>query len=398
MKRNIAIIIHALRFGGAERCASNLSFDLAEQYDINLIVFDGKDKTYPYSGMLYDLNIPTVSGPFRKCLMTLKRIIQVKKIKKKKNIACSISLLTGANFVNAFSKSKDKTIVSIRNNLSFSRLSTIDSFLIRTACRKADFIVALSESVRQDMMKNYGVPPEKIETIYNSCNERLKDLAGVTDNRFCLHGDFIVTMGRIVFQKGQWHLIRAFSLVHKKYPDLKLVVLGNGEDELAKKVLALPEKLGIKDSVIFPGYITNPHQIISKSKMFVFPSLYEGLGNVLLEALVCGKAVISTDCMSGPREILAPGTDLSITEKRQLKGISEERYGVLIPAFDQVEDVDLVEVSENEKVLADAILDLYENDAKRLEYERRTRERIQDFSPQKISSQWIDLIERICHE
>lgn len=397
MKKSIAIIIQALRFGGAERCASNLSLDLEELYDTHLIVFDGQDRTYPFGGTLHDLKIPKASGIVSKVLITFKRILKVKRIKRKHNISCSISLLTGANFVNVHSQVHDKTIVSIRNNMSLSRLSDRENNMVRESCNKADLVVTLSESVRQDMIHNYGIPAEKVKTIYNSCDaERLQRLASITGNPLGLQDEYIVTMGRLMFQKGQWHLIKAFSKVLTKHPNLKLVILGEGEDDFADAVRAVAGRMGIENSVLFPGYIENPHQIIAGSKMFVFPSLYEGLGNVLLEALACGKAVISTDCLSGPREILAPDTDLSITEKRNLKGMSEEKYGILIPAFDQTDDMDENDLSENELILANAIIQLYEDDEKRKLYEKRSRERIMDFSPEKIVMEWGKAIEDVC--
>lgn len=397
--KNISIIIQKLNFGGAERCASNLSIDLSNLFDTHIIVFDGSNQMYPHGGTLHDLKIPGTSNKIKKVLNVFKRNRAVRKIKKENKIDCSISLLTGANYVNVKSCVGEKTIVSIRNNMSSSSLSDREEKMVRESCRRADCVVALSESVRQDMIANYGVDKDKIVTIYNSCDaERLKRLAAQTDskNGFHIDGDYIVTMGRLMFQKGQWHLLRAFSEVHKTFPDLKLVILGEGEDEFSEKLKKLSADLGLANSVIFAGYIKNPHNIIAKSKMFVFPSIYEGLGNVLLEALACGKAIISTDCKSGPREILAPDTDFSITEKSKLKDYSLEEYGILIPAFDRSSDLDSTEVSDKEIILANAICKLYEDDQLRAKYENNSEKRIKDFLPEKIACDWKQLIDQIC--
>lgn len=397
--KNISIIIQKLNFGGAERCASNLSIDLSSLFNTHIIVFDGSNQMYPHGGTLHDLKIPGTSNKIKKVLNVFKRNRAVRKIKKDNHIDCSISLLTGANYVNIKSCVGEKTIVSIRNNMSSSGLSDREEKMVRESCEKADCVVSLSESVRQDMIANYGVPSDKIVTIYNSCDaERLKRLAEQTsdENGFHIEGDYIVTMGRLMFQKGQWHLLRAFSEVHKNHPALKLVILGEGEDEFSEKIKNLSSKLGITDRVIFAGYIKNPHNIISKSSMFVFPSIYEGLGNVLLEALACGRAIISTDCKSGPREILAPDTDFSITEKGGLKDYSLEEYGILVPAFDRNADLDSTEVSEKEIVLANAICKLYEDKQLREKYEKNSEKRIKDFLPEKIAGDWKQLIDKLC--
>lgn len=397
--KNISIIIQKLNFGGAERCASNLSIDLSSLFDTHIIVFDGSNQTYPHGGTLHDLKIPGTSNKIKKVLNVFKRNRAVRKIKKDNHIDCSISLLTGANYVNVKSCVGEKTIVSIRNNMSSSGLSGREEKMVRESCQKADHVVALSESVRNDMIVNYGVDKDKITTIYNSCDAgRLKRLAEQTsdENGFHIEGEYIVTMGRLMFQKGQWHLLRAFSEVHKKHPELKLVILGEGEDEFSEKLKNLSSKLGINDSVVFAGYIKNPHHIISKSTMFVFTSIYEGLGNVLLEALACGKAIISTDCKSGPREILAPDTDFSMTEKGTLKDFSLEEYGILIPAFDRSEDLESTKVSAGEKILSNAICKLYEDKELRTKYEKNCEKRTEDFLPEKIANDWKQLIAQLC--
>ena len=397
--KNISIIIQKLNFGGAERCASNLSIDLSGLYDTHLIVFDGSDQTYPHGGTLHDLRIPGTRSKIKKILNAFRRVRAVRKIKKDNHIDCSVSLLTGANFVNVRSCTGEKTIVSVRNNMSSSGLSEREIKMVKESCMKADCVAALSESVRQDMIANFGVAPDKIVTIYNSCDAvRLKRLAELNDdeNGFRIEGDYIVTMGRLMYQKGQWHLLRAFSEVHKKYPDLRLVILGEGEDEFSEKLKILSSRLGIGGSVVFAGYIKAPHNIIAGSSMFVFPSLYEGLGNALLEALACGKAVVSADCKSGPREILAPHTDLSITERGGLEDYSTEEYGILVPAFDRNADLDSTVVSEKEKILANAICRLYEDNRLREEYEKKSEKRIKDFAPERIAADWKRLIDRLC--
>lgn len=148
-------------------------------------------------------------------------------------------------------------------------------------------------------------------TINNYCDfQKIKEQAAVKEidefEGFEEGYKYVVTAGRLTKQKGQWHLIRSFSKVLESIPNTKLVIIGKGK--YLEKLIQLSKDLGIQDKVIFTGYVNNPHKIISKCDVFAFPSLFEGFSNALLEAMACNIAVVSSDCDSGSREILAPET------------------------------------------------------------------------------------------
>jgi glycosyltransferase involved in cell wall biosynthesis len=138
-------------------------------------------------------------------------------------------------------------------------------------------------------------------------------------------GPLLFTVGRLEDAKDLPTLLRAFVEVRERLPTARLVVAGQGsrKDDLA----ALADELGIADSVRFPGYVDNAYGCMARADAFVLSSVHEGLPTVLLEALAVGTPIVSTDCPSGPREILVDGT-----------------YGPLVP----VGDAD---------ALADAIVD-----------------------------------------
>lgn len=388
---SIAIIITKLNGGGAERTASNLSLALSKKYNVYLIVFDGSNVTYPYKGTLIDLSVPDSSTNLRRVINEFKRIRAVKKIKKSKNIKCSISLLDGPNIVNVLSRCKEKVIVSVRNRLSGENVNSLRRKLIKMCSQRADLTVALSKMVKRDLIQEFNINGKKIKTIYNHCDsELLHSLAENEPKPSFIHDGniYITTMGRLNYQKGQWHLIRAFKGVIEAIPNAYLVIIGEGE--LQEKLEKLAVDLEISDHVIFTGYLKVPHVVLQYSEMFVFPSLFEGLGNVLLETLAFNKPIVSADCIAGPREILAPNTllDAKTTE------VSKEEYGILVPVMNREHFNAEDPLDDNEKELQKAIIEMHKDDNLRHYYEEAASRRIKDFSKEKVIKMWEQCIEK----
>lgn len=385
--KKIGIIVQMLSGGGAERAAANMSIDLSEFYDVHLMVFDCRNVTYKYGGTLHDIGLPASSNGLGKILHFFKRLMKVKKIKKTEKFDAVISLMEGANLVNVFTKQGETTIISERNIMSVLAASKLHRFLERLTLKKADSVVALSNGVKEDLIKNFGIGRKKVTTIYNSVDVekfgKIREGVGTSDP----DAPEIVTMGRLTKQKAQWHIFRAFGKVLKKYPKAKLTVLGDGE--LKQDFVKFIDALGISESVEFKGFMKNPHQIIRDADIFVFSSMVEGLANVILEALACGKAVVSTDCDAGPREILAPSTPALY----RTKGIELGEYGILVPTTpnDSFDPANLTP-SREEEMLADAMLRLIEDKDLRDRYEKLAPIRVKDFSPSKIIDDWKKLI------
>ena len=392
--KNVAIIVQNLYGGGAERTAANLSLCLKDRYNVHLIVFNGSDIKYPYGGTLHDLKLPPAKGKVKKFLTLLKRVSAVKKIKSENKIDVSISLMPGANRVNVLSKRGDKIITSIRNQMSLSKASTPAQLRktgsqIRFSSKRSDCVVTLSDGVRDDLIKTFGINGDIIRTIYNPCDgELLRTAAKANHDKASVLGSHsITTMGRLLEQKGQWHLIRAMSEVVKSVSDAELYILGEGplESELKKLVT----EYGLTDHVNLLGFVEAPHAYVMNSSVFVFPSLYEGLGNVILEAMSCGVPCISADCLSGPREILAPKT----AYKQDLPVIDYAEYGVLVSVGDKGHMNSTEPLTKAEKQLADAIIEMLTDESLHDRYVEKSLERAKDFSPERISSEWAEVIE-----
>ena len=395
MKKNVAILIPHLRDGGAERLVSNLSFSLSEEkYEKYIVLFDVREIDYPYQGNLINLNTKAINNTLGKVYNVIKRIYRLKKVKKKYNIQITLSFLETANIINIFAQAEDKVIISIRNFKSKSLkgfYGKLYKFIMKLFYNnRVDKIIAVSEEVKKDLIINFGIKKDKIKVIYNFYDlEKIQNLAKEEiEEKYkrIFNNPVIINVGRLTKQKGQWHLIRAFKKVKEKITNIRLVILGQGElDGYLKKIV---EELNLNKDVYFLGFLKNPFKFISKSTMFVFPSLFEGFPNALVEAMACGIPVISSDCKSGPREILAPKTDLKI----ETVTIEYAKYGILIPVCDDNYYNARFPLTTEEMVLAKSIIDLHSSKELLKNYAYKAKERVKDFDKDKIILQYENIL------
>jgi len=222
----------------------------------------------------------------------------------------------------------------------------------------ADWVVAVSRGVQQDLYRFTRVPKERIVLIYNpSYTARLIQLRDQpVDHPWFASGQppVVLGVGRFYPQKGFATLLKAFALVRSNRP-ARLVLLGEGP--LRDELEALTHQLGIADEVSMPGFVENPFAYMRRAAVFVLPSEYEGLPNVLIQAMACGCPVVSTNCPSGPEDILDNG-----------------KYGHLVPVGDV-------------EAMADAMLRVLDGDAPEV-----PEEWLLQFHEERVAQQYLRLL------
>ena len=390
-EKNIAFIIHSLSNGGAERIMSYLTQNYSIAENKYLIVYHRSEVEYDFDGEIISLDTSPSNNMLGKAINYIKRIYKLRKIKSTLKIEKSISMLDSPNIINILSRKYDRIIISLRNHKSNEYTGFkgyIYKKLIRVLYNRADTIVAISKGVANDAVKNLKLDSNKIKVIYNPIDkENINKLISeqIDENKLFDDNTIIITSGRLSYQKGQWHLLKAFKKVCEDNENTKLVVLGQGELENELKDLA--KSLGIEEKVIFLGYQKNPFKYMARADIFVLSSLHEGFGNVITEAMACRIPVISTDCKSGPREILSNIADYDI----ELKDIEYGDYGVLIPNFDYGDSIENMNLNDKEIIMADAIQFLLDNPQKLNQYKDKGIKRLNKFDMKIITKQWEQL-------
>jgi len=370
--KNILIFCATMQKGGAERVISLLLKELVNVQNIKvyfIMMENGIEYDLPKSIIPVVLSNSKKSG-IRKLLELPYVALKLKKYLKENNIDTIMSFLYRPNYINILAKifgSKHKSIINIRSTTSRYKnegfLGKINLFLINNLFNKSDLIISNSKGVDEDLKSimnlttNTKVIYNPVDCDYiNSKKENCEDV----DFQFNQDKKYIISVGRLIPLKRNIDLIKAFYELQKNDANLELIFLGDG---IFKNDLIIEcEKFNIRQKVHFLGNVKNPFYYLIKSDLFVLNSDIEGFPNVLVEAMACGLPVISSDCKSGPREIL-----------------EDEKYGLLYP----VGDIDTL--IEKMKFY------LYEN-MDREEIKIMNLKRIEDFNIEKIMNEFKSIL------
>lgn len=394
--KKVNFLIGSLANGGAERVISNLSMNLSDDILHNIILYGSNcEIEYEHKSNLIYLDNEKEKNKILKIYAFFKRVKSMKKIKLSDKELCTISFLEYPNLLNVVTSKYGKSIVSVRNHMSTKFSGGLSSifwnFTIKYLYPRADKIIAVSEEIKKDLVTNYGIDENKIQVIYNSYPIKKIEEQSKVDLEEKYKSIFdkpvVITAGRLCKQKGQWNIIRAFSKVKESVKDAQLVIMGRGEYE--EDLVNLSKKLTLENDIHFIGFQDNPFKFISKSKVFVMSSYHEGFPNSLAEAMCCEVPIISTDCLSGPREILAP---MEFDIKKMDYDINENRYGILVPVCNSNKSISSSSLSSEEEMLSDRIIKILCEDSLRNLFATRAKERIKEFNIDNIIKEWEGII------
>lgn len=399
MKKKVLFVMSTLNTGGAQKIISNIIMALPEEWEIDILLNDSENISYPYRGTIIDLGMkPTLDK--RKLVyqaqIFFRRFWTLKRMKKKNGYTACISAMDSANFVNILTGNRYcRTIPTIHgyHNKGWApeKIEPLVRKLVGITLRKADCVVTVSQGLADEMKEKFHVEPRKVQVIYNGydVDEIRKKMQQTEKITFpwTNYEKVVITSGRMEKVKGQWHLIKAFSEVVKRVSEARLIILGDGQ--LREVLECMTEQCGIRDKVYMPGFVDNPFVYVGKASVFVLSSLSEGYPNAIAEALICGVPCVSCDCEAGPREILAETSK----KKTWAEPYIREKYGILTPAFKSDELWDKEGVSEEEKIMADAICDILQNQEVYVEYRQKIKEKAEAMDMKNVISEWIKILE-----
>lgn len=197
----------------------------------------------------------------------------------------------------------------------------------------ADGIVSVSDGVKHDLTNNFGLDAQNIQTIYNpiiSDDLYLKASEPVDHPWFSENLPVIVSMGRFAKAKDYPTLIKAFNIIRKSI-DCKLMILGDVDCDQSVKseVLGLIDQFGLNQDIDLLGFKKNPFPYIKNADLYILSSMYEGLPGALIQAKALGCHVVSTDCESGPKEILENGKGGFLVPVKDHQAMADAAIGVL---------------------------------------------------------------------
>lgn len=339
---DIAIFLRCLYSGGAERVLLNLARGFVEQglkVDIVLMKKVGSllDQLPPEIRLI-DLKAQSKLTTLPKLVKYLRREKPVSMIAAL-HYPCEIALLA-----KRLAKVPTKIIISEHNHLSLEakRIPQLSVRLTPLAARLlypwADGIVSVSRGVAEDLAKVTKLSKNKIDLIYNPVitPEIFIKAKEQINHQWFQAGEppVILAVGRLHIQKDYPTLLRAFKKV-SKIRDCRLVILGEGPEK--ENLNRLINQLGLEKNVAMLGFVDNPYVYMKNSAVFVLSSAWEGFGNVIAEALAVGTPVVSTNCDSGPAEILANGKYGELTPVSDIKAMAEAILRILAGNTKQVD-------------------------------------------------------------
>ncbi|TGE23228.1 glycosyltransferase [Hymenobacter metallicola] len=406
-RKNILLLIPQLTYGGAERVFHDHGQELARHHHVVECVFDSSTEVaFPTQNTLVALDVPAGAGVVGKLRSFVQRIQRVKQLKREHQIDVCISHLEGADYLNLLSKGSERVLLCIHNSkrhdpnirgaLGWLRRRVLMPWLYRSA----DRVVPVSRDLRQELIDMFGLAPEKVVTVNNffdveGIRRRSQEPLSAAQEALFTQHPVLITAGRLAREKNQIALLEVLHTMRRQGNlTAKLVLLGDGP--LRADLLQQCQKLGLRSwqvwdetpltddfDVYFFGFQSNPFQYIARAAVSLLSSSTEGFPMALCEAMACGVPVVSTDCPTGPREILAPATPA----QHYARTPEWAEFGILLPLLGAGPALEA-----SAPIWAETLTSLLADLPKRTYYAAQAHSRVQDFAPVKIMQQWESLL------
>mgnify|MGYP002557997874 FL=1 len=374
-KEKLLLISPMLHQGGFERVCITTARLLKPYYDVSIVIFDDADIAFDIRGLsIINIHLGVRNGKLAKITNLMRRAVRVRKLKQRMKPVIAYSFGPSANMVNALSKtSLTRVFLGLRGYQDVA-----DDPKMKLYVRKADRIICCSKEIEAIVQEKYGYlqtatlyNPYDAEGITELSKEKVTDLPWKMEDEDRLR--ILIGVGRDDPIKGFWHLIKAFYLVQKEIPQMRLIIMGDGSFEQAKSLVS---ELQLEQKVYFPGVRKNPYKYLAASEMFLLSSYTEGFPNVLVEAMILGRPLISTDCRTGPAEILDHG-----------------KYGILVPDMGDTEDYSGDTISEKETCFAEKIIEVLKDSERQKELSELERKRAGEFD----YDSYVDNLLKLCY-
>lgn len=359
--KRIAFFLPNLYGGGAERATVNLIRGMsARNIPLDLVLANAEG---PYMELI-PKQVRIVDFAEKRVVKT---VLPLSNYFRKEKPYALLSQLNHASVVAVVARqlanTKTRLVLVEQNHFSADKSKFFRGRLIPPLMKllypKAEAIAGVSEGVARDLEIQLHLPKGKVSVINNLVvdDELIAKSKAYLDHPWFQKDSppIFLAVGRLTEQKDFFTLIKAFELLRKQR-QARLIIFGEGDErnELEKMI----STLGISEDVALPGFVKNPYAYMSRASAFVLSSRWEGLPTVLIEAMACGCPVISTNCPSGPDEILAAGL-----------------YGPLVPVGDVEE-------------LSAAMLQVLENPVSR----DTLIQRAMHFSTQRLVPEYLSLL------
>ncbi|NDJ27749.1 glycosyltransferase [Campylobacter sp. MIT 12-8780] len=362
--QKLGIFIYSLGSGGAERVVATLLPSLSLFYEVHIILMNDK---ISYELENAQIHLLENSKPSENALLKFLKLpflaLKYKKLCKNLKLDKQFVFLNRPNYIALLARIFGLKTPLIINECttpsvmyqSLSPTSLVNKFLIQWLYPKADLILANSKGNQEDLILNFNINASKCKLLYNAID--LEKITQKANEPIDFKDDFILSIGRLDKGKNHALLIKAYARLDT---ELKLLILGEGE--LKDELESLIKSLNLKEKVFLLGFDNNPYKYLSKCKFFAFASSFEGFSNVLIEALACHCAVLSSDHKSGAKELFG-----------------DNEFGLLVKVND-------------ENAMFEGLKIMIENESLRKAYQEKAYQRAKNFDKNEIAKKALEFL------